>query len=500
MSAVIVNRLRKGMYLDSVALMRFSRSIAALDGVEEAALMMATPANLEIMGDAGLLDDRAEDAHGGDLMIAIRARDQACAGNALATAEDLLDQPRAAGSNGVGWRPRTIRTALEQRPGANLALISVPGDFAASEARKAIRRGLPVMIFSDNVSVDEEIDLKREARELGRLVMGPDCGTAIINGAPIAFANRVPRGDVGIIGASGTGIQEVSSLIERHGGGISHALGVGGRDLSEAVGGISTLMALDALANDESTRHIVLISKPPSRVVTRAVLDRIAAIDKPVTVCFIGAQELEAPRNAGQVFTLRDAAMRAVGKEIGVVAPCPAPSHSTGGYTKIRGLFSGGTLCAEAQAILLDAGADVASNAPIPGAMPARDDADAVTLLDLGDDAYTRGRPHPMIDPEVRDAPVAAALGDPDVAVILLDVVIGLGAHGDPAGHLVRSIRQASRDKRPVIIASVTGTDADPQGRSAQVGKLEAEGVIVAPTNADAAAWAREILGLGRPA
>jgi len=499
MSAVVVNRVRKGQYLDSVALMRFSRSIAVLEGVEEAALMMGTPANLAIMRDAGLLDADALDASGGDLVIAIRAGDEGAAGNALTAAEALLDRPRASGAGGAAWRPRTIRTAVDQRPGANLALISVPGDFAASEARKAIRRGLHAMIFSDNVSIDEEVALKREARDLGRLIMGPDCGTAIINGRPVAFANRLPRGGVGIIGASGTGIQEVSCLIARHGGGISHAIGVGGHDLGEAVGGISTLMALDALANDASTRHIVLISKPPAPSVMETVLARIESIDKPVTVCFIGAEPGAMPPNAGQVFTLRDAALRAVDKEIGTVATCPVTTGAAG-KSKIRGLFSGGTLCAEAQVIMLGAGEGVASNAPIPGAIPAEDGEAAITLLDLGDDVYTRGRPHPMIDPEVRDGPIAAALGDPEVAVIQLDVVIGLGAHGDPAGHLARLVRQTPAKDRPIIIASVTGTDDDPQVRSAQVAALEAEGVIVAPTNADAAEWAREALDRNRSA
>ena len=389
--------------------------------------------------------------------------------------------------------------AAEQRPGANLALISVPGDFAASEARKAIRRGLHAMIFSDNVPLEEEVALKREARDLGRLVMGPDCGTAIINGMPIAFANRVPRGDVGIIGASGTGIQEVSCLIARHGGGVSHAIGVGGRDLSEAVGGISTLMALDALAEDASTKHIVLISKPPSPTVMDTVMARVAKVEKPVTVCFIGADAFVVPSNTGQVFTLKDAAMRAVGIDANAAAPCPTVPIIAG-KTMVRGLFSGGTLCAEVQAIMLGAGEEVVSNTPIPGAASTSDGNGAVTLLDLGDDAFTKGRPHPMIDPEVRDAPMAAALEDPGVAVILLDVVIGLGAHADPAGHLARIIRRVSADDRPVIIASVTGTDSDPQRRSAQIAILETEGVIVAPTNADAALWACEILARGRMA
>src|SRR5580704_9603583 len=97
------------------------------------------------------------------------------------------------------------------------------------------------MIFSDNVPIAEEASLKHEARERGLMVMGPDCGTAIIGGVPLAFANAVPRGDIGIIGASGTGIQEVSTLIARAGRGVRHAIGTGGRDMHAEVGGLTTL-------------------------------------------------------------------------------------------------------------------------------------------------------------------------------------------------------------------------------------------------------------------
>jgi FdrA protein len=497
MSAVIINQVRKGLYLDSVALMRFSRTIAALEDVQEAALMMGTPSNRQIMADAGLLDPSGEAAGGGDLIVAIRANNNSSAEHAAQEALALLDQPRAVGAGGNAWRPRTSRAAINQLPGANLALISVPGDFAIAEARKAVRRGLHAMIFSDNVPLDEEVALKREARELGRLVMGPDCGTAIIGGIPLAFANRVRRGDVGIVGASGTGTQEVSCLITRHGGGISHAIGVGGRDLSDAVGGISTLMALEALANDSATKHVVLISKPPSSGVTAKILEKAAGIGKPVTVCFLGADVQPMPVNATQVFSLKDAALNAVDGAVDgpMEEAMPTPEFRAGeGRAEIRGLFSGGTLCAEAQAILLGAGVAVASNAAIPGASSVVDTDLGHLLLDLGDDAYTKGRPHPMIDPMVRDEPIAVALSDATVAVILVDIVIGLGAHGDPAGHLARSLERDKPANGPEVIASVTGTEADPQVRSFQIAKLQAAGIHVAPTNADAAAWALEVV------
>jgi succinyl-CoA synthetase alpha subunit len=374
-------------------------------------------------------------------------------------------------------------------PESNLALISVPGDFAAAEARKALRRGLHVMIFSDNVPVAEEVALKSEARELGRLLMGPDCGTAIINGVPLAFANKVPRGNIGLIGASGTGLQEISCLIARGGGGISQAIGVGGRDLSEAVGGITTLMALEALDADPETAHIVLVSKPPSAQVAARVMARIGASDKTFTVCFIGADEFQLPKNAFLATTLKAAAENALGgREIG------AGFDASGGALARRkgkavGLFAGGTLSAEAQVVFRAAGEPVASNAPIPG-VPGLEEANAGhPMIDLGADEYTRGRPHPMIDPSVRDQALQDALADASVAVVLLDLVLGFGAHGDPAGHLVRILEDRPA-AGPIIIASATGTEEDPQPRSAQVAGLEAAGVLVAPSNAQAAALA----------
>ncbi|MDA7948208.1 MAG: acyl-CoA synthetase FdrA [Hyphomicrobiaceae bacterium] len=491
MSTVIVNDVRRGFYLDSVALMRFSRTISGLDGVEEAALMMGTPANREIMSDAGLLDDAGRAAEGGDLIIGIRAENKSSAERALAESKALLDQPTARDAEGVAWHPRTLRAALKQEPDASLALISVPGDFAIAEARKAIRRGLHAMIFSDNVDVQEEASLKQEARDLGLLVMGPDCGTAIVNGTPLAFANRVSRGGVGIVGASGTGTQEVSCLISQYGGGISHAIGVGGRDLAPEVGAISTLMAIDALDDDPATEHIVLVSKPPESDVAMSVLSRIGKSTKPVTICFIGAGEMQMPANAAQVFTLKDAARSALALGTDAVENAGAATIEVPkGRGRVSGLFSGGTLCAEAQVIFAAAGEDVTSNAPVPGVPKTDKGSEGHILLDLGADEYTRGKPHPMIDPSVRDEAMIEALKEKSVGVILADIVIGFGAHDDPAGHFAKLLQENATDICPAIVASVTGTEEDPQVRSSQIAKLEAVGVHVAPTNADAARWA----------
>lgn len=481
MSAVVLNEVRKGLYLDSVALMRMSRTVAACEGVEEAALMMGTPANREILDDAGLLAKPGSRASGGDLVIAVRAVDQSSAKSAMIAASNELDAPASRSGDSMAWRPKSLRMAVATLPEANIALISVPGAFAAAEARKAIRRGLHAMIFSDNVPIEEEAELKREAKELGVLVMGPDCGTAIIAGIPLAFANAVPRGSIGIVGASGTGIQEVACLIAREGGGISHAIGVGGRDLDSRVGGISTLMSIDALARDQRTERIVVIAKPPDVDVAEAVLDRLGNSGKPGIVCFIGSNTMKTPATVRQVFTLKDAAFSSLGQSC---------LESWEPALQVRkadtlGLFSGGSLCAEAQIFFRNAGIAVSSNAPIAGVRFALEG--PCVLLDLGDDEFTKGRPHPMIDPQVRHAALTEALGRDDLGVILADVVIGYGAHHDPAGQLAETVLATRSSSSPDVICSVTGTDDDPQCRSNQVEKLERAGILVAPSNADMA-------------
>ena len=424
-----MNEVRHGFYLDSVALMRLSRAISDLDGVAEAAVMMGTPANKQLLADATLIQDAGVEATGSDLIVGVRAADAGCAQRALDEVRRRLDQPLSARSEGNLWRPRSLVAAVRGAPDSNLALVSVPGSFAVAEARKAIHEGLHVMIFSDNVDIEDEATLKREAAELGRLVMGPDCGTAIIGGTPLAFANVVPRGNVGIVGASGTGVQEVSCLVARHGQGISHAIGVGGRDLSDTVGAVSTLMALDALDADPDTRHVVLISKPPAEAVAARVMARIEQSPKEFTVCFVGGGDLPLPDNAQRATTLKEAAALACGVEdilptfdAGAAAALP----TTDGV--VWGLFTGGTLCAEAQTVFTAGGASVVSNAPIPGVVRAERSVEKHCMVDLGADEYTSGRPHPMIDPSTRDKAMLAALGDDQVGVVLIDLVIGYGA------------------------------------------------------------------------
>jgi succinyl-CoA synthetase alpha subunit len=477
--------------MDSVALMRISRAVSSLAGIETAALMIGSTTNKKLMRDAALLNADSDSAGANDLIIAVRADNESAAAAAIKEAEKLLDAPAVAGAGGNEWNPKTLATALQQLPGANLALISVPGEFAAAEARRALNSGLHVMMFSDNVPLEDEVALKREAKQRGLLMMGPDCGTAIIGGAPLAFANVVPRGKIGIVAASGTGLQEVSTLVARNGQGISHAIGVGGRDLKEAVGGITTLMGIDALDRDPGTEQIVLISKPPEPSVAKSVLERVGKSKKKFSICFIGVEDMQVPANASLSAELRTTAETALGGKKIAWNGAPPPTTDLAerverGRDRIKGLFSGGTMCAEAQVFLRRAGIPVSSNVPIPGVKKPAAASAAHALFDLGDDEYTVGRPHPMIDPTLRNQMIGEALRDGNTAIILLDVVLGYGANADPAGELIAQL-PAGKDRKALLIASVCGTEEDPQGYSRQVQALNEAGIVVAPSNAHAA-------------
>ncbi len=493
----VANRVRKGVYLDSVALMRLSQTVSGLPGVTTAALMIGSASNRGILQEAGLLTPDCE-AGANDLIIAVQAADADQLQAAMKRAEELLDQPQGAAVSGGARKPRTIGAALTDLGGGNLALVSVPGEFATAEARRALGFGLHVLMFSDNVPYEEEKALKEEAQKRGLLVMGPDCGTALIGGVPIAFANEVTVGDIGIVAASGTGLQEVSTLIARGGGGVSHGIGTGGRDLSEKIGALTTLAAIDALDADANPRLVVLISKPPAAKVAEAVLARVAKSRKPFVICFLGAKDLTMPANATLAPTLAVAAQAALGgRPIAGALDIPAvAAHARRSFDRqrrwIRGVYTGGTLCGEAQIVLREAGEPYWSNAPIPGALTQQSGI-AHRLVDYGADEYTRGRPHPMIDPALRDQALATALEEQDVAAVLFDCVIGHGAHADPAGAVARVIKAAGSRVRPALVASVTGTDADPQGRAAQLRTLEDAGVLVASSNAEAAALALAI-------
>jgi FdrA protein len=498
---VYIHRLLPNLYRDSVSLMQLSASLGRLPGVEQAAAVMATPANLDLLRAAGLMD-AALAANPNDLLVAVRGKSGASLEAALAAALADLDKPpeRPAGGAPAAQPLRSLQMGIAQTPQANLALISVPGEYAAAEARKALGLGLNVMLFSDNVALADEVALKREARSRGLLLMGPDCGTAIVDGVPLGFANAVRRGAIGVVGASGTGTQQVTSLVHRRGSGISQAIGTGGRDLHQEVGGITMLHGIERLARDPDTKVIVLISKPPAPAVAKVVLDAARRAGKPVVVNFVGSREKAAGENLFPAKTLEEAALAAVALSKGrrpgraaLSAPKPPAMKFKAGQRYIRGLYSGGTFCYEACALLGEAW----SNAPVDASRKMKDvwKSREHTIIDLGDDVFTRGRPHPMIDHRLRNERLLAEAADPEVAVILLDVVLGYGAHPDPAAEMRSALAAARKKNRSVaFVASVCGTDEDPQGLERQESALRSAGVLLAESNARAVMLASALI------
>lgn len=504
--------IEQNRYFDSVFLMRISHELEQLPDVDKAIVAMGTRANLDSLRAVGFaIDESASPIHPNDLVIAIDGASEEVIDVANDHFRLLLTGPAVDESGPAGAsRPMTIFEAIQADPNVNLALISVPGDYAVREARQALRQGLQVMLFSDNVSVEDEISLKDEAIDRGLLMMGPDCGTAILNGAPLGFANVVRRGSIGIIGASGTGIQEISSLVHRLGGGISQAIGTGGRDLSAAVDARMTRFGIEALGGDPGTEAIVVVSKTPESEVGKSVVEALTATGKPGVVHFVGGEKREAAGEVAFAETLADAgrlACSAVGIEAPGSAAVPLQARTATNkpsYGRLVGLYCGGTLCQEAWSLMDRAGIDVRSNVASDPEKKVHPEAQVAghVLWDLGDDAFTVGKPHPMIEPSLRDEQVASSGTNSGIGVVLVDCVIGYGAHDDPAGSLAeaarRAIAEAKADGRElVILASVTGTDLDPQNATAQRAKLEAAGATVAESNAAAARMAISMLGGG---
>ena len=498
----------RNFYQDSVTLMQLSSRLAKLPGIVQASAVMASEANLALLREAKLLDV-AIDAGPNDLLIVLEGQSEAAVASALSEAQAAFDQKATTRSREAkAEAPRSLEMGLELEPRSNFALISTPGDYAASEALKALHLGLDVMLFSDNVSGEDEVALKRYARSRGLLVMGPDCGTAILNGIPLGFANVIRRGAIGIVAASGTGLQQVTCLIDRLGAGVSQAIGTGGHDLSREVGGITMLQSIEALAADPATKVIVLISKPPARGVATRVLEQARAAGKPVVVCFLGVdpKTVEGDNLTG-AGTLEDAAYFAAALDNAEPArrePWKRLANGpkfTGAQKYIRGLYSGGTFCFEASLLLSEAFSPVYSNTPVGGALRLDDvwNSKAHTLVDLGDDVFTRGRPHPMIDHRLRNERIAREADDDETAVILLDVVLGYGSHMNPASEIVPAIEGARKHaatagRELAFIGFVCGTDRDPQNLSAQEAALRNAGMILARSNSDAVRAAAGLL------
>ncbi len=503
---VVECRIRKGAYFDSVTLMNVGRQLSGMDGVDDAAVVMGTEENKNILKASGLLTSELAGAAGSDLLIAVRADDAATAEAALAEVDGLLVRDRTAIDDASAREPRSLEGAVDMVPDANLALISVAGRYAGALADDALDRGLHVMLFSDNVPLDVEVSLKKKAHELGLLVMGPDCGTAIVNGAPLGFANAVSRGPVGIVAASGTGLQEVSCLLSNDGVGVSQALGTGGRDVSDAVGGVTFLDAMRALGNDPETSVLVLVSKPPDPGVVAAVRKTAAGLGKPVVSVFLGAE----PSGTMDARTLAEAALKAAavvrGEPVDVAAADPIndvieemaddiASSRGDGRRYVRALMSGGTFASEAVLLLGRMGVpDVHANVSGKGASRLEDPLTSVanTVVDMGADEFTVGRPHPMIDYSLRLKRIKAESNDPKTAVVLLDVVLGYGANLDPASELEDVVRDAS--SRVSVVCSITGTERDPQVRSVVETRLRRAGAVVMPSNEAACRLAGRIV------
>ena len=499
--------VKPNLYKDSVALMRIGQRLQGLAGVRRATLLMGTPANRELLRASQLDAPELAAAKPNDLMIVAEAETLAALERALAELERALagdDAPSAGTQKQVPLR--SLGAAAARGLGADVAVVSVPGPYAGAEALKALKLGLHVFLFSNGVPIEEERELKAEARKRGLLVMGPDCGTAIVRGVPLGFANVVRRGAIGIVAASGTGLQEVTCRIHALGEGVSHALGTGGRDVSDAIGGATMKQALELLAADQATRVICIVSKPPSARVASGIAEQARASGKPCVILFLGAPADAFAGSPRLVFaaTLNEAARAAVTLARGTagLAPQVDPVRDlVRGQGRLAGLFSGGTFCAEAQAIWTGLGLRVASNVPLDGVAAVAHGAPAQghVALDLGTEEYTVGRPHPMIDMSSRVAALEALADDPTVAAVVLDVVLGYGSHADPAGVLAPAIaaakaRAAAAARRLSVVAFACGTEQDPQPLSVQQQKLADAGALLAESSTAACRMAAAIV------
>jgi FdrA protein len=494
--------IRSGAYYDSVVLMQLQRSLAALPGVLDAGVVMGTDANKDILAQSGLLTPETQAAVADDLVIVVHAEDDAAAQAALGQVDELLARRRR--SVEQEYRPKSLESAAQMMPDAQWVLVSVPGRYAAGVARQALRLNKNVFFYSDNVSLDDEVALKQVAAEKGLLVMGPDCGTAIVNGVGLGFANGVRRGPIGVVAAAGTGLQQATCRIHQLGSGITHALGTGGRDLSQAVGAVTARQGLDLLSRDPETRAVVLISKPPSPQVADELLKAARSAGKPVVVDFIGysppSRQVDNLHFATSLDEAAELAVRSVNWETGKMVnweslPDLPIYQSTSlafapGQRYLRGLFSGGTLAYEALLILQGYLPAVYSNVSLDKDYRLANSlvSQEHTIVDLGEDEFTVGRLHPMLDNDLRIRRLQQEADDPEVAVILLDVVLGYGAHPNPASELAPAIAQARARAKQAgrhleVVAVVVGTDEDPQDMDTQVQQLEAAGARVETSN-----------------
>ena len=519
---IIQTRIKSGEYHDSVTLLRVAQSLTKAEGVVDAAVVMGTPANLELLETAQFLSDNVKQVTPNDLIIAIKGETEDHISSAMRAAEAMLSAKtsRSVDPN-TQTTPQSLAAAIERSENANIVLISVTGRYAVPVAYDALAKNQHVFLFSDNVSLEDEINLKKQAHANGLFVMGPDAGTAIINGVALGFANQVLRGPVGIVAASGTGLQSLSSALSQNNVGISQAIGVGGRDLSPEVGGIMMLQGYQALIADPTTEVIVLVSKPPSHKVAKKILKLVKECKKPTIVCFLGGKVGAVLASGGiPALTLDEAAAFATALSRGKVIDSALAKLEkqrkklkrkaqdikpllTENQIYFRGLFSGGTLCYETQLILGEMLGikKIRSNAPLNDKQKLynANNLQCHAAVDLGADEFTVGRLHPMLDPTLRNRLLGQQALAPQTAVIYIDIVLGYGVHPDPAGAVIPAIQQAQAELKAmgrtvIFMASVCGTSEDPQNLGSQEHKLRDAGVLVMRTNASAAYLAGYLL------
>jgi FdrA protein len=505
--------IRTNQYYDSVFLMGVNNRLSQVEGVKQTAVLMGSDRNKMLLEDIGIRGTALENAQPNDLIVAVIAETPEIVKSVL---NDLDDALSAVDEGATTAQLHTLEDGLVEKPLANLAVLSIPGEYVYREARKALEANLNLFIFSSNVSLEEELKLKRFAAERKLLVMGPDCGTSILGGTGIGFANVVRRGTIGAIGPSGTGLQEFTTQIHNSGYGISHAIGTGSHDLSAEIGAITTLMALEALEEDPQTDIIAIIAKPPDRKVLEILVERTKRCGKTVIGCFLGMSDITDLATIGFYCarTIDDAARKTIqvisGGEDEQKIELTRQERDSAKIRRqnwsseqrfLRGLFAGGTFSYQSQQILEEAGFTVYSNAPLnPLYKLARiEESRAHTLIDMGDDDYTLGRPHPMIDGTMRNRRLLSEGQDPTVAVILLDFILGFNASKDPVGDLLDSIIVAKQTRKEhggelTVVASICGTDSDLQDLGHQKEMLENAGVIVFQTNARAALFCCQLL------
>jgi FdrA protein len=498
--------VQKNAYQDSITLMLLTNKISTAEGVAKVSIMMGTAANKAIFASGGLATPELDAAGPNDIAIVLDIEEESVVPGVLAAIEDFLSRQGQKGGEGQAEAAvNTWEKALAAAPNANLVLFSIPGVYVETEAETALEAGKHVFIFSDNVTLEAEKRLKDKASALGLLLMGPDCGTALLGGLPLAFTNVVPSGTIGLVGASGTGLQEISTQIARRGAGVSQIIGTGGRDVSELINASTMKMAIFALAHDPNTECLVVVGKPPAAKVKEEILSLLRAVPKPVVVHLVGESFPAHEQGLYYADSLEEAAELAVllsrGQNAAGCAPLVLEAPGLPGK-KIRGLYTGGTLAGEAAALINKALKSAVDLHNHPDGFMFHHDGHQV--VDLGDDVYTQGKPHPMIDPQNRLNFIREAAADASVGVILLDLVLGYGANDDMAGSLASAIREAIDTAKAAgrtlqCIASVCGTDLDPQNMGEQKRILAEAGVLVAPSNAAAVATALHVIEYALP-